>query len=373
MTIDSAVLREIELELRAPFTTAGGSVHRRRILILELAADGQTGWAECPADGTAYSAPESADTAWRTMTHELLPFLLGTDVSGTDDLALDVGPHPMATSTVEAALWDLRALQLGVPLAEALGGRIRPVVARAVLGLADSPELMSRATRAVEAGYVALKAKISPDADPAAVTALRQEFPDLDLAVDANGSYDPADPAHLRALRALDGLSLSFIEQPFPAGQLAACAMLRDILATPVCLDEDVRTEDDASSVLTAGAADLLNLKSPRVGGHGTARRIIAAAAAAEVGVWWGGLLESGIGRAHAVAAATMVTHSALPADLSASDRYYVTDITEPWELRDGALTAPNRPGIGVAVDTDALNDLTIRAIQIEGGHTENR
>ncbi|MDH3308463.1 MAG: o-succinylbenzoate synthase, partial [Acidimicrobiia bacterium] len=277
--------------------------------------------------------------------------------------------RPMAVAAVEAALWDLHARQAGLPLAVALGGYVRPVGARAVLGVTDPTGLLRSAESAVAAGYRAIKAKIAPRRGDG-LDGLRAAFPDLDIAADANGSFDPHDPAHVLELAALDRLGLSFIEQPFTRGDLAQTAALRATIGTPICLDEDVRSVPDAASVMKAGATDLLNLKSPRVGGHGPARRIVALSADAGIGVWWGGLLETGIGRAHAVAAATMVTQGDLPADLAASDRYYVRDVTEPWVLQNGALRPSDRPGIGVDVDIDALDHLTIRAIRLGDDHT---
>lgn len=260
----------------------------------------------------------------------------------------------MARAAAEAALWDARARADGVPLAVALGGSLRAVPARAVLGLADPSGLRAAVRRALEDGYQAVKIKIAARRDRDLVEAVRSEAPDVDLAVDANGSYAPGDD-----LTWLDDYAISYVEQPLPAGHLAATAQLRTVLRTPVCLDEDVRSVDDASAAVEQRAADVINVKSGRLGGHGPAIAVRDLAHRAGVRTVAGGLLETGIGRAHAVAIATTLDPAA--ADLSGSDRYYETDLTEPWEIVGGSLLPSDRSGIGVSIDSVQLDRVTVR------------
>lgn len=351
MRVQRAEVREVALSLRQPFGTATAAYRPRRILLVRVWADEHEGWGECAADLQPYAAPETVESAWEDLTTILLPSVVGRDVASPGQVR---GGGPMARAAAETALWDARARADGVPLAVALGGSLRAVPARAVLGLSDPSALRAAVGQALDDGYRAIKIKVAPGRDRGLVEAVRAEAGDVDLAVDANGSYRPGAD-----LTWLDEYAITYVEQPLPAGDLRATAHLRTILRTPVCLDEDVRSVDDASEAVEQRAADVINVKSGRLGGHGSALAVRDLARRAGVGTVAGGLLETGIGRAHAVALATTLDHAA--ADLSGSDRYYETDLTEPWEIVDGALAPSDRPGIGVSVDGPLLDRLTVR------------
>jgi O-succinylbenzoate synthase len=223
------------------------------------------------------------------------------------------------------------------------------------MGLAPSIDALVEAVAARRAeGYRRVKLKVKPGWDVEPAAAVRQAFPDLPVHVDANGSYGLDSPA----LRGLDGLGLTMIEQPLRASDLLGHAALARELETPICLDESITSADSAAAAIALGACSIVNIKPGRVGGLYEARRVHDVCASSGVAVWCGGMLETGVGRAAAVALAALPNFT-LPADLSASDRYFAEDVTEPFVLEDGCLRVPAGPGIGVVPRADVLARMT--------------
>jgi O-succinylbenzoate synthase len=273
----------------------------------------------------------------------------------------------MARAALEMSAHDLAARRSEQSLAAFLGGTRDRVETGIVLGMpADPSALAPQVTAAVDAGYRRIKLKVAPGADAALVdVARRAAGPAFDLSVDANGSYTVDDTP---ALQRLEAFELVMIEQPLPAGDLAGSASLQRVLATPICLDESIRGPEDAAAMVRLGAGRIINIKPGRVGGHGPARRIHDFAVANGVPVWCGGMLESGVGRAHNVALASLPGFT-LAGDLSPSSRYWERDLVTPeWTMRDGALTVPrDRPGIGVDVDVDYVESAAVRRARLTG------
>ncbi|MEV8636377.1 o-succinylbenzoate synthase, partial [Streptosporangium sp. NPDC051023] len=202
-----------------------------------------------------------------------------------------------------------------------------------------------------------IKLKIEPGWDLAPVQAVRERFgPDLLLQVDANAAYTLADAPHLAKL---DTHDLLLIEQPLADDDLVQHAQLARQLRTPVCLDESIHSADHAAAAITLGSCSIINIKPGRVGGYLEARRIHDLARAHGIAVWCGGMLETGLGRAANVALAALPGFT-LPGDTSGSNRYYATDITEPFVLQDGHLPVPTGPGIGVDPIPDLLREVTV-------------
>ncbi len=366
------VLREIGLRLREPFRTSTGAWDQRRILLVEVGdEDGATGWGECVAEESPLYGPETVDTAWLAITAWIAPLVLSREFTGPEE----VGPaleaafrgHHMAKAAVEMACWDLAAEQEGIPLAELLEGTRAEVATGISLGLQSSPaQLAEKATEAAAAGYRRIKLKIAPGADvefAAAVQgALGEEVP---VSVDGNGAYSLGD---LEVLRRLDAMQLAMIEQPLAAGDLVRHAELQRRLSTPLCLDESITGADRAEDMITLGSGRIINVKPGRVGGHGAARAVHDVAAGAGVPVWCGGMLESGVGRAHNVALASLPNFR-LPGDLSPSARYWERDIVHPeWTMSAGMVTVPrDRPGLGVEIDEEMVEELTVRRVVLTG------
>lgn len=372
LRIERFVLREIRLPLKEPFQISSGEVRERRIFLVELHhPDGVVGWGECAAFDAPNYSEETVDTAWYAVREWIAPRLLGRTLSGPREVAplLEVGfcGHLMAKGMVEMGCWELAARLEGVPLARLLGGTRTRIPVGISLGIQANPEaLVERAAAAWAAGYRKIKIKIKPGADIEYIGAVREALgPDAPLMADANSAYTLADADHLARL---DEFDLMMIEQPLGQDDLVRHAALQRRLKTPICLDESITTLDRAEDMVTLGSGRIVNIKPGRVGGFSASIAIHDYCESQGIPVWCGGMLESGIGRAHNVALASLPNFS-LPGDLSPSARYWERDIVEPeWTMdAEGMVAVPlDSPGIGVKVDLDRIEDLTVRVEVVE-------
>jgi len=364
--IERATLRELPLTLVEPFRSSAGVVRDRRVLLLTVESGGLVGWGECVALGDPTYTYETTDTAWQILTHTVLPRAVGGEVGGEEPVLSCVAAvrgHPMAKAALEMATQDLLARAADVSLATALGGSRDTVPVGVSLGMSSSPEqLCDDIARHVEHGYERVKVKIGPGRDLRFLAAARERFPDLTLWADANSAYSLGDAP---LLAELDELGLGMIEEPLTPGDFVGYARLRERVSTPVCLDESIMTEQDAAVAIELRSCDVVNLKPGRLGGHAAACRIHDALEAAGVGAWVGGMLESGVGRAHLVAFASREGLS-WPGDISASRRYWVRDIVSPeFEVDGGRMAVPTGAGIGVDVDVERVEALTVRSFEL--------
>ncbi|MGW4729410.1 o-succinylbenzoate synthase [Streptomyces shenzhenensis] len=360
MRIERVSLHRVSLPLVAPFRTSLGTEYERSALLVRVTASDAEGWGECVAGADASYSPEYVEGAEDVLLRHLVPPLM----SAEDVTAAAVGPllagvkgHRMAKAALETAVLDAELRSHGMSFAAGLGAVTDRVPSGVSVGIMDSvPELLDAVAGYLDQGYVRIKLKIEPGWDVAPVRAVRERFGDsILLQVDANAAYTRADVRHLAGLDAFD---LLLIEQPLDEEDLLGHAALARNLRTPVCLDESVVSARSAADAIALGACGIVNIKPGRVGGYLEARRIHDVCAAAGVPVWCGGMLETGLGRAGNIALAALPNFT-LPGDISASDRYYATDITEPFVLRDGHLTVPAGPGIGVAPIPSVLAEVT--------------
>ena len=366
--LQSVTLREIRMALVEPFRISSGTADLRRILLLETRdADGFTAWSECVAGEWPYFSSETIDTAWLAIREWLGPLALAEPFAGPDAvhprLEAAVRGHYMARAAVEMGVWVLAAERAQSSLAALLGGT-RPQIATGIsIGIQDRPERLVDVVRgALAQGYRKAKIKVQPGTDVAYLAAVREAVGDgAPLMADANSAYTTADFDHLAGF---DRFGLMMIEQPLGREDLVRHAALQRRLTTPVCLDESITSLDRVDDMLELGSGRIVNIKPGRVGGFAAARAIHDRCAAAGVPVWCGGMLESGVGRACNVALASL-PNFVLPADLSPSARYWRTDVVTPEWTMDaaGMVTVPrDRPGLGVAVDRDRVEDLTVRS-----------
>ncbi len=362
MRIDRIELREIALRLKFPFRTSFGVEQDRRILLVSVFADGQEGVAECVAGEFPGYAYETTDTAWHVLQDFVAPKLLGRSFATAAELLHElrfVRGHNMAVAAVEMAFWDAQARALGVPLWQLLGGRLRDIPVGISLGIQDSIEAtVELAQRSVAQGYRRVKLKIEPGWDVQMVEAVRAALPDADLTVDANSAYRLTDAPRLREL---DAFGLAYIEQPLAHDDLIDHAELQAQLDTAICLDESIHSPDDARKGLAIGAGRVINLKVGRVRGYREARRVHDIAQAFGAPVWCGGMLESGVGRAHNLHLSTLENFT-MPGDTSSSSRYWDEDIVEEaLEAVNGVQRVPAGPGSGVTLRQDLVDRLTRR------------
>ncbi|WP_394435325.1 o-succinylbenzoate synthase [Streptomyces sp. SGAir0957] len=361
MKIAGVELRRVRMPLVAPFRTSFGTQTVRETLLLRVeTADGE-GWGECVAMSDPLYSPEYVDGCADVLRRFLVPALLGRDRLDATLVAPALAPfkgHPMAKAALEMAVLDAELRQRGVPFARELGAVRERVPCGVSVGIMDSvPALLDAVAGYLAAGYLRIKLKIEPGWDVEPVRAVREEFGDaVLLQVDANTAYTLADA---RQLARLDPFDLLLIEQPLPEDDIRGHAALARQLRTSVCLDESITSARAAADAIALGATSVVNVKPGRVGGYLEARRIHDVCVAHGVPVWCGGMLETGLGRAANVALAALPGFT-LPGDTSASDRYYRTDITEPFTLADGHLPVPTGPGLGVEPLADALAEVTV-------------
>ena len=363
MRISAWELIEIRLPLREPFTASFGSRSDRRILLVRLEGDeGGEGWGECVAGEEPSYSYETTETAWHILHQYVLPALLRREILGPEDAASGLSTvrgHPMAKAAAEMAVWDIQAKDLDVPLWELLGGSNSGVPVGVSLGLEPNDDaLVEKIGEYLTKGYARVKVKIEPGRDIDIVRAVRDEFPTIQLIADANASYTLADAARLMELDAFD---LLMLEQPLGHEDLRDHAQLQRILDTPICLDESIRSEEDVRLALELGACQVVSVKPGPIGGLASARAVHNLCVEQAVPAWCGGMLESGIGRAHNLSLATLPGFS-LPGDISESGRYWERDIVRPeFTLGNGRMIPSSGPGIGVEPDRERIRQLAVR------------
>ena len=375
ITIDRIELRVIEIELISPFRTSMGLELTHPCIIVSAFSNGVTGWGECVASQAvtaewAFYSYETVETAWHILKDFLAPALVGKTLNSVEPL-VEIGErlrgHPMARAGLEAAIWDLLAQSEGLPLADYLRmgqnysqpRRDRVNVGVSVGIQSSVEETVSTVAGYIEQGYRRIKLKIEPGWDVDVARAVRREFPDIPLMLDANSAYSLKDAERLKQL---DEFNLLMIEQPLEYDDIYEHAKLQAQLSTPICLDESIHTLKHAEWAYELEACRIINIKPGRVGGLYHGRAIHDLSLSRGKPVWIGGMMETGIGRAANVALASLPGVT-LPGDISASNRYYRKDITEPpFVLNpDSTVSVPTAPGIGVTIDQRQLDEYTQR------------
>jgi O-succinylbenzoate synthase len=365
LQLEKIQLRQIEMPLKAPFETSFGVTTKRRILIVRVFdKSGASGYGECTAMDEPFFNHETIDTAWTIISNFVAPILAFASVSKASEVGralAAVQGNCMAIGAVETAIWDLEAKLLDMPLWRLLGGTRNEISCGVSIGLQKSPEILhEKVATELESGYQRIKLKIKPGQDIQLVKAVRREFPDILLSVDANSAYSLEKDA--ATMQELDEYDLLMIEQPLAAGDLVDHSKLQRKLKTRICLDESITSLRDARHALELDACRIINIKLGRVGGHTSARAIQEFAELQGIPVWCGGMLESGIGRAHNIAMSTL-TGFTLPGDVSASARYWEEDIIEPPVIVSplGTIIPPTTPGIGYEVKENLIEKLAIK------------
>jgi o-succinylbenzoate synthase len=360
--IKRVVLRQIRMPLVHFFETSFGRTYDRMIVLVEVQAEGLSGWGEVTAGEHPFYNEEWTASAWPLLRNYVARKVLDEPVESPGDVydrTANIRGHFMARGGMEAALWDLEARRAGVPLARQIGGGTRSEIPCGVsIGIQDSVlQLAQKISTELDAGYQRIKIKIKPGWDVEVIREIRGIFPSIPLMADANSAYTLADAERLRRL---DEFNLLMIEQPLAHDDIIDHAKLQARLHTPLCLDESIRTLRHAEQAIEMHACGIINIKLGRVGGFREARRIHDLAQAHGIPVWCGGMLESGIGRAHNIALSTLPNFT-LPGDVSASRRYWKRDVVAPpVEVTPrGTIEVPAGPGFGYEIDRDFLRSVT--------------
>lgn len=374
MKIESIELREIRMQLKSPFETSFGTTLNRRILLVEVIADGVRGWGEVTAGESPSYNSETTDTAWHVISDFIAPSLIGKTVNQASDFPALVSPirgHEMAKSGLENALWDIESQVNKVPLWKFLGGTTEEIACGVSLGIRENPaSLVKKVEEELRSGYQRIKLKIKPGKDLEYVAAVRKEFPKIRLSVDANSAYTLDDTAHLKKL---DEYKLLMMEQPLSWDDIYAHSKLQAQIETAICLDECIHNTRQALTAIELKACRIINIKLGRVSGHTEARELQDVCRKRNIPVWCGGMLEAGIGRAHNIAMSTLPGFT-LPGDVSASRRYWNEDIIDPAVevTAQGTIQVPKTPGLGFAIKRDLIERLTVRRNRWSAQHAAN-
>lgn len=363
MLIEQVTLNYLRMMLQSPFETSFGSSDTRESLLIEVNGEGITGFGECVADFYPGYSYETTGTAWHILEDFIIPTLKGRTIEHPKDyydLVMGIKGHNMAKAGLEMALWDLYGKMMGKSLKDLLGGAREQVPVGVSIGIKPTPEmLLEEISRYLEKGYRRIKIKIKPGRDVVETEMIRNAFPSLALQVDANSAYTLETA---KALKPLDDLNLLLIEQPLAEDDLWDHHLLQAQFTTPICLDESILSLRHVRQAIEMQAGRVINIKAGRVGGLIPAVSIHDYCHEHQIPVWCGGMLETGVGRAANLALASLPNFS-LPGDISASERYYREDITnELFTLNeDSTITVPDSLGLGVSINREALERVTIK------------
>ncbi len=362
MRIEKIELSLLELPLVHFFETSFGREDKRTFILVKIFGDGIYGYGEVVAEKDPFYSYETTSTAWLILQDYLIPLVFKKDISRPDEFyqeAKKFKGHPMAKAGLELAFWDLVAKEKGLPLAALYGGTKEEIPSGVSVGIQDSvPQLLDRIEGFLKEGYQRIKIKIKPGWDVSICGEVRKRFPKIALQADANGAYSLKDKD---ILKGLDDFGLLMLEQPFAPHDLWDHSRLQKEMSTPICLDESILSEESARKTFEMGSGRVINIKVGRVGGVVEARKIHDFCQNKSVPVWCGGMLESGIGRAHNIHLATLENFR-FPNDLSASKRYYYEDLIEPpIEITSqGTIKVPDSPGIGVFPQAERIKKATL-------------
>jgi O-succinylbenzoate synthase len=363
INLQSVQLREIHLPLVHYFETSFGRTVNRRIILVTVRTRDGIGYGECTAGEEPDYSSETTETAWHVLSDFIIPRLLGHDLEQARAVApalSTIRGHAMAKAALETAVWDLESRALGLPLHRHLGGVRDEIACGVSIGIQASMDaLMDKVHVELAAGYRRIKIKIKPGWELEPLRRIRVEFPDVPLMVDANSAFRLAD---IRLLQALDQFKLMMIEQPLAHDDIVDHATLQKEIATPICLDESIHGAEDARKAIEMGSCRIINVKLGRVGGYSAALEINNYCTRHGVPVWCGGMLESGVGRAHNIAMSALSAFT-LPGDVSASRRYYAEDTVRPpvTVTSQGTILLNDWPGIGYDLDWERIERATVR------------
>ncbi|MFD1926939.1 o-succinylbenzoate synthase [Sporosarcina siberiensis] len=365
MIIKEITIRKMKMTMKNPFTTSFGTLQERDFLLLEVMdEDGNTGWGESVAFRSPWYSEETLETNLHMLKDFLIPLVIGKEIGHPDEVSslfASIRKNNMAKSTVEGAIWDLYAKRNKMTLAHALGGQAEKIEVGISIGIHENTaELVETVRGFVEEGYKRIKVKIKPGYDVEVIRELRKNFPDVPLMADANSAYTLED---VQLLKQLDEFNLTMIEQPLASDDIIDHAALQKQIETPICLDESIHSLEDTRKAIELGSTKIINIKIGRVGGLTEAKKIHDYCMTHGIPVWCGGMLESGIGRAHNIALTTL-PNFILPGDTAGSSRYWEEDVITPEVVvEDGYITVPSAYGIGYEPNLEAMDKFTVEEL----------
>jgi len=367
MKIERINLYHIRMDLRSPFETSFGRIHTRDCILIEGFCDGIVGYGECAADRDPGYSYETSLTAWHILRDFLIPSVLNKDIRNIPEFLKNIQSirgHPMAKAGLEMVYWDLIGKIENRPIKGLIGGTYEKIKVGVSIGIQETPkQLVDTVNQYLSQGYARIKIKIKPGRDVGDTGAVRKAFPNIMLQVDANSAYTLETAENLLPL---DNLDLLLIEQPLSEDDLWDHRQIQKQFKTPICLDESITSPRHARQAIEMEACKIINIKPGRVGGISQAIKIHNIAHTFDIPVWCGGMLETGVGRAANLSLSSLRGFT-LPADISATERYYEEDITlQTFHLnQDSTIDVPTGPGLGIEVVPEAIKRATLDTLTI--------
>ena len=368
MYIKEVVLRKVNMKMKNPFTTSFGTQQDRKFIIVEAIDDQEvSGWGECVSTNSPLYIEEFTDSAWYMLKDHLIPMILHKEIKHPDELQdyfQMFKRNNLAKSAIEGAIWDLYAKKQNKSLAACLGGVHDSIEVGVSIGIEENTnDLLTSIQNKVQEGYKRIKVKIRPGKDLTVLKEIRKQFPSIPLMVDANSAYTLDD---IEIFKEMDAFHLMMIEQPLAAGDLIDHAKLQKEISTPICLDESIHSLENVRQAIEIESCKIINLKVGRVGGLTQSLKIHDLCKKNNIPLWCGGMLESGVGRAHNIAI-TSLANFTLPGDTASSSKYWHKDIIKPEvTVEDGKLNVPTEAGIGYSIDLEELNKHTVETLVLQ-------
>lgn len=344
----------VEIPMNTSFTVSFGTVVRKPTVIARVTNDnGTVGYGEGSALPFPFYKPDTTDTTMIALKDYVMPLVKDKEFKDAFELMELLKPikgHPFAKTAIETAIWMILSLEANQPLSKLLGGTREKIGVGESIGIHDSIEsTLEEINLRMEQGFQRMKVKTKPGWDVKLVEAIRNNIGNFDLMVDANSSYTLSD---LPTLKKLDTFDLMMTEQPLSDDDIIDHATLQKQIKTPICLDESIHSAEDARKAIEIGACKIINIKPGRVGGLSESKKIHDVCAKSGLGVWCGGMLESGIGRAFNIAIASLPNYI-YPADMSPVNFFYKDDLVKDSFTvdKEGFITVPKTPGLGFEID----------------------
>lgn len=348
------------------FTTAFGTVTNKPTAIVEIEdEDGVSGYGEAAALPFPYYKPETTDISILVLKDYIAPLVLNRGFESIEefmDLLKMIKGNNFAKTGIETALWMLMSIKKNKSLKTLLGGTQNKIAVGESIGIKSSiKETLEEIGLRLSQGFRRTKIKIKPGWDIQIIEAVRKEFGNIDLMVDANSSYTLVD---LQIIKKMDYYNLTMIEQPLGDDDIIDHSILQKEIKTPICLDESIHSVEDARRAIFLGACKIINIKPGRVGGLLESKKIHDYCKDNNVGVWCGGMLESGIGRAFNIAVSSLPNYI-YPADMSPINFFYADDLVKKSFTVDkyGYIEVPDKTGLGFEIDKDKIKKYTVNKL----------
>jgi o-succinylbenzoate synthase len=373
MKIVKMEIRKLALPMVHSFKTGFGEITHKETVITKLhTADGMVGYGESSSLFAPIYNHETNDTCVYMQEKFIAPRIVGRDFATPEEFraayATIVGNRTAQTGP-ECAFWHLVAQRDNKSLKELVGGVKKEIPVGESIGIKPSiEETLREIEQRISEGYVRIKVKVKPNWDIEVLTAIRDRWPDINLTVDGNSAYSLDEDEDV--LRSFGRFNLTMLEQPFATDRFVDHAKLQENLKTPICFDEGIESVEGIRTANALGSCKVVNLKPGRVGGLIESIKIHDFAAAHNMGVWCGGMLETGIGRAFNIALASK-ENFVYPADMSPYQLYFAEDIVQPSFVvkPNGHVDVPDAPGLGYEINDDQIEKFTVEKVVV---HTQN-